>query len=80
MSMSEKMAIAIEIVARENAENIGFNINTERHGLMRAMAMVLSDKTLLMKSVDKIKDDGFIEEALKLGIPVPDELKNPEQL
>lgn len=71
MNISDKMGVAIEIIAREEASKCGFDIESERHGLFRAMAMVFSDKKLLLRAVEKIKTDDFIEEARSLGIPIP---------
>ncbi|MHA1949969.1 MAG: hypothetical protein ACW99G_01555 [Candidatus Thorarchaeota archaeon] len=53
--LSQKFSEAIEEVAREYAKEIGFDMLTEPHALIRMMEAVLSSKELRAKAVEVLK-------------------------
>lgn len=48
--------VEIEKLAREQAAEIGFDIETESHGLARAICIVLSDKELVAEAIRRAKE------------------------
>jgi len=55
-SIKEAFAAAIEEVAREDAERVGFDIANEPHGLARAIMAVLASQKLRAKAVKRAKE------------------------
>ncbi len=55
-SPGEAFTDAIEEVARENAQAIGFDVVNEPYGLARAIMVVLSSKELREKAIKRAKE------------------------
>jgi hypothetical protein len=54
--IAEQFTECIEMVAREHAEEIGFDMETEPHALARMIMIVLSSKELRSKAIDLLKE------------------------
>lgn len=55
-SVKEAFTAAIEEVAREDAERVGFDIANEPHGLARAIMAVLASQELRAEAVKRAKE------------------------